>query len=123
MPTLGSISKPKSKGMAIIWHILPSQWNILKLACSNQDNANAQERAGKHFLILQEAAEKDFKQAFGSLLAQFHISIQTCRLWSLTEEKSMIQTSIILHDMIVDEIKHVDLFLLNKTTDSTLKII
>lgn len=77
---------------------------------------HAQDDMGKHFSMLQEAAQKDIKQAFGVLQLQWAILAMSCWVWDLTEVKWLMTACIILHNMIVEEQHPLDPNLNNVTT-------
>ena len=56
----------------------------------------------KMFALAQEAKRKDIEQAFGMLQARFHILTSACRLWERHTMKRVIQTCVILHNLVID---------------------
>ena len=52
---------------------------------------------------MQEALQKDVKQAFGVLQARFAIVAQPARGWSKEKLRRIMKTCIILHNMIVED--------------------
>jgi hypothetical protein len=57
----------------------------------------------KVFASAQEAKRKDIKRAFGMLQARFHILTSgACRLWERHAMKTVIKTSVILHNLVID---------------------
>jgi hypothetical protein len=56
----------------------------------------------KMFASAQEAKRKDIERAFGMLQARFHILTSACRLWERHAMKTVIQTCVILHNLVID---------------------
>jgi hypothetical protein len=60
----------------------------------------------KHFAKMQEAAQKDLERAFGVLQAQFAIVAWPALTWSLQKLHLIMTTCIILHNMIVEDVRY-----------------
>jgi hypothetical protein len=56
----------------------------------------------KMFASAQEAKRKDIERAFGMLQARFHILTSACCLWERHAMKTVIQTCVILHNLVID---------------------
>jgi hypothetical protein len=54
------------------------------------------------FASAQEAKRKDIERAFGMLQARFHILTSACCLWERHAMKTVIQTCVILHNLVID---------------------
>ncbi|XP_038719972.1 uncharacterized protein LOC120012606 [Tripterygium wilfordii] len=60
----------------------------------------------KHFARKQEAARKDVERAFGVLQAKWAITQGPVRFWDTETMKNIMQCSIILHNMIIEDERH-----------------
>jgi hypothetical protein len=74
---------------------------------------NPQGGAARHFVKLQQSAQKDIEQAFGVLQACWACLKVGCQLWEKDKVMDMIICCIILHNMIVEERSPDDIFLVN----------
>ena len=63
-------------------------------------------RKHKFFATMQEAARKDIERAFGVLQAMFHIIREPARFASVRDMKMVMNTVIILHNMMVEDRCH-----------------
>jgi hypothetical protein len=73
-----------------------------RYACFVKTFAKPKTRMKKMFASAQEAKRKDIEQAFGMLQARFHILTSACRLWDRNAMKTVIQTCVILHNLVID---------------------
>ncbi len=73
-----------------------------RYACFVNAFAKPQTRMQKMFALAQEAKRKDIEQVFGMLQARFHILTSACRLWERHATKTVIQTCVILHNLVID---------------------
>ena len=56
----------------------------------------------KHFALRQESVRKDVERAFGILVKKFHVLHKPLKQWYLDEIKLLMQSCIILHNMVVE---------------------
>ena len=59
----------------------------------------------KAFSQQQEAVRKDIERGFGVLQARFHIVQRPCRLWHRISLRNIMLSCIILHNMMVEQLK------------------
>ncbi|KAF0736975.1 hypothetical protein Ae201684P_000701 [Aphanomyces euteiches] len=71
-------------------------------ACFVKTVSNPATRMQTHFASAQEAKRKDIERAFGILQARFHVLVTGCRLWSRESMAEVIETCVILHNLIID---------------------
>ena len=67
----------------------------------------------KHFAKVQEATQKDVERAFGVLQGRFAIISNPCRQWSMETISDIMFVCVILHNMIIDDEKALELEDLN----------
>jgi hypothetical protein len=60
------------------------------------------------FSTAQESCRKDVERVFGVLLTKFRIIQNPCRLWGLSAMNTIMCACIILHNMILEDKKHID---------------
>jgi hypothetical protein len=65
--------------------------------------ANAKERV---YAKAQESVRKDIESTFGILRARFWIAMNPGRLWSMTDINDIVTTCVILHNMVVEDERH-----------------
>ena len=58
---------------------------------------------------MQEGARKDVERAFGVLQARWEILRNTCRQWEIEAMTDIIQTCVIMHNMIIQDKSGLDL--------------
>ena len=68
-----------------------------------------QDEMRKYFKKRQEACQKDVKQCFGILQAQFATIQNPYRLWDLTTITSIMMICLILHNIIIEDKNYLDL--------------
>jgi hypothetical protein len=54
----------------------------------------------------QESVRKDMERTFGVLRARFRIAMNPRRLWSMTDMNDIVTTCVILHNMVVEDERH-----------------
>jgi hypothetical protein len=54
----------------------------------------------------QESARKDIECTFGVLRASFRIAMNSGRLWSMMDMNDIVTTCVILHNMVVEDKRH-----------------
>ncbi len=57
----------------------------------------------KTFAIWQESSRKDIERAFGVLQRKFHVLVKPFELWYATDISDVVETCILLHNMMVSE--------------------
>lgn len=72
-------------------------WPIFLKTIPNPQNVKE-----RYFAERQESVRKDVERAFGVLIARWHILCNPCRLWDVDTMTLIIQTCIILHNMIIE---------------------
>ena len=71
-------------------------------ACFVKTFPQPKTRMQKMFASAQEAKRKDIERSFGILQARFHILTSGCRLWDRDAMSTVIKTSVVLHNLIID---------------------
>jgi hypothetical protein len=80
------------------------EWaTLMKTICNPEGRAEAE------FAKAQEAAWKDIERAFGVLQARFAIVRGPSRFWDKGTLQDIMTTCVILHNMIIEDEKHLNL--------------
>lgn len=73
-------------------------WRIFIQSINNSDD-----EVDKHFSAAQEAVRKCIERVFGVLYRRFKILFIACEYWSVEKMRSVSETAVILHNMIVEQ--------------------
>ncbi|WOG82703.1 hypothetical protein DCAR_0101870 [Daucus carota subsp. sativus] len=71
----------------------------------------------KYFAVAQEAARKDVERAFGVLQSRFAIIRGPSRFWDVDTMKYIMTSCVILHDMIIEDERELNISDFNYDTD------
>jgi hypothetical protein len=81
-----------------------SEWAIIVKTNSHPVNVKDQTFATAH-----ESTRKDVERTFDVLRSKFWIIQNSCRMWSLKDMNTIICGCIILHNMILEDEKHINI--------------
>jgi hypothetical protein len=76
-------------------------WSTLVKTRSQPVNAK-----NRVYAKAQESLRKDRERTFGILRARFQLAMNSGRLWSTTDMNDIVTTCVILHNMVVEDEKH-----------------
>ncbi|XP_038719863.1 uncharacterized protein LOC120012503 [Tripterygium wilfordii] len=87
--------------------LLSDGWNLSAICCTK--NAINPSSTHQVFARTHESVRKDVERAFGVLQAKWGITKEPVRYYKTSELKKIMLTCIILHNMIIDDKRHIDI--------------
>ena len=87
------------------WHYFLADGIYPRWKIFAQSFADPQTKEEKNYSKIQEAVRKSVERVFGVLFQRFHILYMPCRLWYKNDMKDIINSCVILHNMIVERRK------------------